>query len=160
MQLTTWNAWLWIPLSFCWLLTNLTTHILMQNRYLMWCVFQITNFILTIIFHEKVTAFSALMLLVGQQEEHPVRKKLEWWSAGAWHGYLSWARCKWLTYCPVDATSTPSSLLQKIQNGLSFWYRPTQVVLERPLNNCCCCFQENLGSLVFFLHISEEKLWV
>ena len=25
----------------------------------------------------------------------------------------------------------------KIQNGLSFWYRPTQVVLEkRPLNDC------------------------
>ena len=28
-------------------------------------------------------------------------------------------------------------LLQQIQNGLSFWYRPTQVVLEkRPLNEC------------------------
>ena len=27
----------------------------------------------------------------------------------------------------------------KIQNGLSFWYRPTQVVLEkRPLNDCLC----------------------
>ena len=27
----------------------------------------------------------------------------------------------------------------KIQNGLSFWYRPTQVVLEkRPLNDCVC----------------------
>ena len=30
-------------------------------------------------------------------------------------------------------------LLQKIQNGLSFWYWPTQVVLEkRPLNDCVC----------------------
>ena len=28
----------------------------------------------------------------------------------------------------------------KIQNGLSFWYRPTQVVLEkRPLNVCVLC---------------------
>ena len=28
-----------------------------------------------------------------------------------------------------------------IQNGLSFWYRPTQVVQEkRPLNNCGCVF--------------------
>ena len=27
----------------------------------------------------------------------------------------------------------------KIQNGLSSWYRPTQVVLEkRPLNDCVC----------------------
>ena len=27
----------------------------------------------------------------------------------------------------------------KIQNVLSFWYRPTQVVLEkRPLNGCVC----------------------
>jgi len=27
-------------------------------------------------------AFSALMLLVGQQEGHPACKKLEWWGAG------------------------------------------------------------------------------
>ena len=26
--------------------------------------------------------FSAMMLLVGRQEGHPVRKKLEWWGAG------------------------------------------------------------------------------
>ena len=27
----------------------------------------------------------------------------------------------------------------KIQNGLSFWYQPTQVVLEKsPLNGCVC----------------------
>ena len=29
-----------------------------------------------------VYAFSALMLLVGQQEGHPVCKKIEWWGAG------------------------------------------------------------------------------
>ena len=28
------------------------------------------------------SAFSALMLLVGRQEEHPACKKLEWWGAG------------------------------------------------------------------------------
>ena len=33
----------------------------------------------------------------------------------------------------------------KIQNRLSFWYRPTQIVLEkRPLNDCVCVFE--LGS--------------
>ena len=31
--------------------------------------------------------------------------------------------------------------LGKIQNGLTFWYRPTQVVLEkRPLNVCVCLY--------------------
>ena len=31
----------------------------------------------------------------------------------------------------------PLSPRQKIENGLSFWYRPTQVVLEkRSLNDC------------------------
>ena len=35
----------------------------------------------------------------------------------------------------------------KIQNGLSFWYRPTQVLLEkRPLNNCVCvCFPDHVA---------------
>jgi len=28
------------------------------------------------------SAFSALMLLVGQQEGHPACKKTEWWGAG------------------------------------------------------------------------------
>jgi len=29
---------------------------------------------------------------------------------------------------------------RKIQNDVSFWYWPTQVVLEkRLLNECCCC---------------------
>ena len=56
-----------------------------------------------------------------------------------WHGNLSREKCKWLAYGLADATATPSSLLQKIQNGLSFWYWPTQVVLEkRPLNDRAC----------------------
>ena len=55
-------------------------------------------------------------------------------------GYLSVARCIRLVYGLTDATATPSSLLPKIQNGLCFWYWPTQVVLvKRPLNECCCC---------------------
>ena len=35
------------------------------------------------------------------------------WVMRCWHGYLSGARCKWLTYGPADATDTPSPLLQK-----------------------------------------------
>jgi len=53
-------------------------------------------------------AFSALMLLVGQQEGHPACKKL---SGGCWHGYLSGARCR-LAYVPADATATHCLLLQ------------------------------------------------
>ena len=38
----------------------------------------------------------------------------------------------------------------KIQNGLSFWYRPTQVVLEkRPLNDCVCDQYDKWIMLVF-----------
>ena len=53
-------------------------------------------------------AFSALTLLVGQQEGHPACKKLEWWGAGI---YLSGARCR-LAYGPADATATHCLLLQ------------------------------------------------
>ena len=77
----------------------------------------------------QVSAFIALTLLVGRQEGHPARKKT--WVMRCWHGYLSGAKCKWFAYGLADATAIPSSLLQKIQNGLSFWYRPTQVVLEK-----------------------------
>ena len=38
-------------------------------------------------------------------------------------------------YGPADVIATPSSLLQKIQNGLSFWYQPTRVVPEQRLLN-------------------------
>jgi len=53
-------------------------------------------------------AFSALTLLVGQQEGHATCKKL---SAGvlAW---LSGARCKF-GYDPADATATHGVLLQQ-----------------------------------------------
>jgi len=77
-------------------------------------------------------AFSALTLLVGRQEGHLACKN---WMVRYWRGYLSRARCKWwsswchchpITYC-----------FSKIQNGLPFWCRLTQIVLEkRPLNGC------------------------
>jgi len=49
-----------------------------------------------------VTAFSALMLLVGLQEGHPA---CENWVMRYWHGYLSGARCKWFAYGSADATA-------------------------------------------------------
>ena len=55
-----------------------------------------------------MVAFSALTLLVGRQEGHPVCKN---WVVGCWHGYLSGARCR-LAYGPADATATHCLLLQ------------------------------------------------
>jgi len=54
------------------------------------------------------SAFSALMLLVGWQEGHPVCKK-QWWGVGV--VCLSGARCI-LAYDPADATATHCLLLQ------------------------------------------------
>jgi len=52
-------------------------------------------------------AFSALMLLVGRQEEHPACKSRV---VGCWRGYLSGASCR-LAYGPADATATHCLLL-------------------------------------------------
>jgi len=53
------------------------------------------------------TAFSALTLLVGQQEGHPACKKL----SGGMLAWLFGMRCR-LAYSPVDATATHYLLLQ------------------------------------------------
>ena len=82
-------------------------------------------------------AFSALTLLVGRQEGHPACKKqsgvvLAWlsvWSEVQTCIWPSWCHCHSLSRAPV-----------KSRLVLPFWYRLTQVVLEkRPLNGCCCC---------------------
>jgi len=78
-------------------------------------------------------AFSALTLLVGHEEEHPACKKFVMW---CWCGYLSGVRCRWFAYGPAGVTATPSSLaLSKSRIVLPFWYRLTQVVLEKRLLN-------------------------
>ena len=74
--------------------------------------------------------------LGGRKGIWPV-KKLEWWGAG-------------MVIC-LEQSANDLHMVQlmplpphhlcfsKIQNGLSFWYWPTQVVLEkRPLNDCVC----------------------
>ena len=81
------------------------------------------------------SAFSALTLLVGRKEGHPACKKL----SGEVLAWLSvWSkvqmiciRSSWCHYHPIISCSG------KIQNGLAFWCRLTQVVLDkRPLNGC------------------------
>jgi len=56
---------------------------------------------------DNVNAFSALTLLVGQQEGHPACKKRV---VGCWRGYLAGARCR-LACGPADATATHYLLL-------------------------------------------------
>jgi len=59
-----------------------------------------------------------------------------------WCGYLSGARCRLSAHGPADATaiSKPRHLLPHLNPDcmvLPFWYRLTQVVLEKiPLNGC------------------------
>ena len=54
--------------------------------------------------HYIDTAFFALTLLVGRQEEHPACKN---WVMECWCGYLSGARCRLFSYDPADATAIP-----------------------------------------------------
>jgi len=71
-------------------------------------------------------AFSALTLLAGWQEGHPVCRN---WVVRYWHGSSdmqmicirsSWCHCHPIIYCFI-----------KTQNSLRFWCRLTQVVLEK-----------------------------
>ena len=74
------------------------------------------------------------MLLVGWQEGHPTCKKL----SGGLLAWLSvWSEvqtCMWPSWCHCHSLSLAPV---KSRLVLPFWYRLTQVVLEkRPLNGC------------------------
>ena len=81
-------------------------------------------------------AFSALTLLVGQQEGHPACKKL---SGGmlAWLSVWSYVQsCVWPSWCHCHSLSLASV---KSRLVLPFWYRLTWVVPEKgPFNGCVC----------------------
>ena len=79
-------------------------------------------------------AFSVLTLLVGRQEGHLACKK----QSGGVLAWLSvWSEvqtCIWPSWCHCHSLSLA---LVKSRLVLPFWYRLTQVVLEkRPLNGC------------------------
>jgi len=80
--------------------------------------------------------FSALTLLVGWQEGHPACKKL---SGGllVWLSVLSEVQtCIWPSWCHCHSLFLASV---KSRVVLPFWYRLTQVVLDKgPLNGCVC----------------------
>ena len=78
--------------------------------------------------------FSALMLLVGQQEEHPVCKKT---SGGVLAWLSAWSKvqtCIWPSWCHCHSLSLAPV---KSRLVLSFWHQPTWVVPDKgPLSGC------------------------
>ena len=90
----------------------------------------------------KLDAFSALTLLVGRQEGHPACKKLSgevlaWLSA--WSKVQTCIRPSLCHCLSLSLASVKSRLV------LPFWYRLTQVVLDKgPLNGCVCVTVSNL----------------
>jgi len=97
------------------------------GNYKNWIHYSLTLYI-------SIIAFSALMLIAGWQERHLACKNFV---VRYWHHYLSaevQMLCIWSSWCHCHPIISYSS---KIQNGLPFWCRLTQVVLEkRPLNRC------------------------
>jgi len=79
--------------------------------------------------------FSALTPLVGRQEGHPACKKLNV-EVLAWLSV--WSEVQMIAYGPADAKCCHPfiSCSSKIQSGLCFWCRLTQVSGKRPLNGC------------------------
>jgi len=63
----------------------------------------VTDFVVFYFWENRSSAFSALTLLVGRQEEHPAYKN---WLMRCWCGYLSGARCRLFAYGPADATAS------------------------------------------------------
>ena len=83
---------------------------------------------------EERPAFSALMLLVGQQEGHPACKKL---SGGLLVCLSVWSEvqtCTWSSWCHCHSLSLA---LVKSRLVLPFWYQLTWVVPDKgPFNPC------------------------
>jgi len=104
------------------------------------------------------TAFSAFMLLVGQQERHPACKNRV---VGCWHGCLSEASCRLACHC-----HSLSLALVKSRWVLPFWYRLTRVVPEKgPLNVWDCVtigtmrqIWQNKNHFVHFREVNIESL--
>ena len=99
----------------------------------------------------SLPAFSALTLLVGQQEGHPACKKqscevLAWLSV--WSKVQTCIRPSWCHCYSLSPASVKSRLV------LPFWYWPTRVVLEKgPLNGCVCRSGSRIFAGTAFHHV-------
>ena len=92
-----------------------------------------------------------MTLLVGRQEGHPACKKL---SGGVLAWLSVWSEvqtCIWPSWCHYHSLSLAPV---KFRLVLPFWYRLTQVVLEkRPLNGCSCSSSMWFFKMEFFSQI-------
>ena len=101
-----------------------------------------------------VCAFTALTLLVGRQEEHLAYKKLND-EVLVWLSLWSEVQivCIWSSWCHYHPQTLSSFASFKSRLVLPFWYRLTQVVLEkRPLNGCSSSY------VALWLDITEALL--
>jgi len=81
-------------------------------------------------------SFSALTLLVGQQEGHPACKKLEWWGAGMVICLERGADLHMPQLMPLPLTV---SCFSQIQIVFTFLVPAHPLVPEKePLNGCVC----------------------
>jgi len=106
------------------------THYEMQLQS--WSFYNSTDCKITTRWQWQLYAFSALMLLVGQQKGHPACKKL---SGGVLAWLSVWSKvqtCIWRSWCHYHSLS-----LAPVKSRLVFWYRLTWVLPEKgPLNGC------------------------
>ena len=90
-----------------------------------------------------IAAFSALTLLVGQQEGHPACKKL---SSGVLAWLSVWSEvqtCVWPSWCHCHSLSLASVESRLV---LPLWYRLTWVVPDKgPLNVCSSSMLAHIG---------------
>jgi len=94
-----------------------------------------------------LSSFSALTLLVGQQERHPACKKL---SGGVLAWLSDWSKVQ--TCIQPSACHCHSLSLASVKSRLlfPFWYRLTWVVPDKgPLNGCVC------GCIIIIIIINE-----
>jgi len=138
------SAWFYIShknVTLCYWLHWLIINFLASNFFIA------TIFNVYLITWHLSCTFSALVPLVGWQEGHPACKKL----SGEVLAWLSvWSEvqmiCIWSSWYHFQPII---SCCSKIQNGLSFWCRVAQVVLEkRPLNRCSTVLVVYLTSVV------------
>jgi len=103
-------------------------------------------------------SLSASMLLVGRQEGHPACKKL---SGGVLAWLSVWSEvqtCIWPSWCHCSSLSLPSV---KSRFLLPFWYRLTQVVLDKGPLNVCVCVRACVRACVwpFIIIMTHGWLW-
>jgi len=89
-----------------------------------------------ILLHNLWEAFSALTLLVGWQEGHPVCKKLSSEVLAWLYAWSEVQTCVWPSWCHCHSLSLASV---KSRLVLPFWYQLTRVVPEKESLNGCVC---------------------